>query len=345
MKRWIIIGVIVVLVILGGSFLFRQKQVSAEKSSVKTETVTRQDFVETIQSSGKTKAKKAVDLKFQTSGKLTWVGVKEGDRVNAYQAIASLDVRDVQKTLQKTLIDYSVQRNTFEDTSKYTYQANRAADAVNDRMKHVLEANQWDLEKAVLDVELDHLAVEFSTLITPIAGIVTHIDTPYAGVNITPSTAVFQVLDPDTLVFEALIDEIDVGKLSQGMSAEVALDAFGEQSFPGTISFIAYAAEKSSGGATVFPVEVLLDVTASGQFRVGMNGDVSITISRRDQALVVPVEAIREDDAGPYVYKKSGNSYVKTSIVIAEQNETSAAITQGLSEGDQVVVKGFATIK
>ncbi len=344
MKRWVIIGAIVLVVVLGGFFFSRQKQANAEKGSVKTVAVKREDFVKTIQSSGKTEAKKAVELKFQTSGRLTWVGVKEGDRVNAYQAIASLDAREVQKTLQKTLIDYSLERNTFEDTSKYTYQANRAADAVNDRMKHVLEANQWDLEKAVLDVELKHLAVEFSTLITPIAGIVTHIDTPYAGVNITPSTSVFQILDPDTVIFEASIDEVDVGKLSPGMQADVALDAYADQTYPGTISFIAYAAEKSSGGATVFPVEITLAATASGQFRVGMNGDVSIVTSRKDAALVIPVEAIREDDGGTYVYKKSGNTYIKTPIVIAEQSETSAAISDGVSEGDEVVVKGFATL-
>jgi macrolide-specific efflux system membrane fusion protein len=75
-----------------------------------------------VQSSGKTKADTSAELKFQTSGKLAWVNVKEGDAVEAYQAIAGLDPREVQKTLEKALRDYSSERNDFEEMWRVTYQ-------------------------------------------------------------------------------------------------------------------------------------------------------------------------------------------------------------------------------
>lgn len=341
MKRLVIIAII--LIILGfAAFSWTKSKAAKQSAAVTTTQVKRTDFVKTVSSSGKVKADKSVDLKFQTSGRLAWVGVKEGDTVRAYQAIAGMDSREVQKTLQKYLIDYSAQRNTFEDTRKYDYPANKPEDALNDRMKHVLEANQWDLDKAVLDVELKHLAVEFATLVTPIAGLVTHVDTPVSGINITPATAVFSVADPTSLIFEASVDETEVGGLIMGQAADISLDAYPDASFSGVVSFISYISEQSSGGATVFPVKIAF--TTAEKLRIGLNGDVSIETERQSSVLTVPQDAVREEKGSSYVYRKIGNDYEKVTVVIGAKSETHTVILEGLSDGDTVVTKGFSSI-
>lgn len=332
-----------ILLLLGGGAVIRQKTITTqEASAIKTSKATREDFTKTVSSSGKTKAIRSVDLKFQTSGKLAWVRVKEGDHVNAYTAIAGLDPREVQKNLEKALRDYSSQRNDFEETRQITYTGHSPGDALNDTMKRILEKNQWDLDKAVLDVELDSLAVEYATLVTPIAGIVTSIDTPVAGINITPATSVFTVVDPDSMIFEANADETDVGNLSLGQKAQITLDAYPDATFSGTVSYISYASELSAGGATVFPVRISFDKPET--IRIGLNGDVTIDSVNLPQALTVPIEAIREEEAGKFVYKKVGKTYQKTQVTTGMQNDTRIVIQSGLSEGDDVVVKGFNAI-
>ncbi len=331
----------IILVIAGLVFWSNRNTAAQTASSITTTTVTRGNFVNVLTSSGKTKADKTVELKFQTSGKLTWVGVKEGDTVNAYQAVAKLDSREVQKNLEKALRDYASERNDF-DQSGLDSPAIKPSDAANDRVRRILEKNQWDLEQAVLDVELKNLAVEFATLVTPIAGIVTHVDTPVAGVNITPATAVFAVADPTSLVFEANVDETDVGSLSVGQTASVALDAFPEATFSGTVSYISYISEQSSGGATVFPVKISLGNAPN--LRIGLNGDIRIETSRKENVLMVPTEAIREENGQTYVFKKAGERYEKTTVKTGAKNEDVIIITEGVSEGDQIVTKGFARI-
>ncbi len=337
-----IIGVIIVVAVIAAIVFFRNKSTKEATVAIQTSPVTRTVFQRSVSSSGKTAADRSVQLKFQTGGRLAWINVKEGDTVSAYQAIAGMDVREVQKTLEKALIDYSVQRNVFEDTRKYDTQANKPEDALNERMRHILEANQWDLTKAVLDVELKHLAVEFSTLVTPIAGIVTHVDTPVAGVNITPATAVFAVADPASLVFEAKVDEVDVGNLVVGQIAQISLDAFPEATFSGKISYVAYTSETSAGGATVFPVKVLFDEPQ--KLRIGLNGDVTISVERQENVLTVPVEALREDEEGSYVFRKTGSSYERVAVEVGSQNEDVAVIVRGLSDGERVVTKGFGSL-
>ena len=322
-------------------------QASAQKiaSSITTKTVKKQNFSTSLSSSGKTKAEKSVDLKFQASGKLTWVGVKEGESVRAYQAIASLDARDVQKNLQKSLRDYSSERNDFEEARQITYGSQRTDatnNLLNDTIKRILEKNQWDLEKSVLDVELKYLALEFSTLITPISGVVTHIDTPVSGVNITPATSVFSIADLQSLVFEANVDETDVGSLSIGQHATITLDAFPSATYSGVISYISYISEQSSGGATVFPVKISFEQPQN--LRIGLNGDITIITNRENDVLTVPTEAIREEKGETFVYKKIKDAYKKTKIQTGLKNEDDIIVTAGLSEGDVVVTKGFANI-
>lgn len=332
----------------GGGVVYQkqQAQVSVTKSAIKTAVVRRTTFDKTITSSGKTKAKKAVDLKFQTSGKLTWVGVKEGDFVSAYQSIASLDSREVRKNLEKALRDYSSERNDFEETWRVTYKGTSNPDsALTDTVKRILQKNQWDLEKAVLDVELKHLSFEYATLVTPISGIVTQVDTPVAGVNITPATAVFQVVDPDSLVFEASVDEVDVGVVALGSEATVMLDAYPNTPFSGSISSIAYAAKASSGGATVFPVEIAIAASSSSTLRIGLNGDVSIRTSTIPDALVVPSEAIRDDGDKSFLYKKLDNGYTKVYVEVGDRSDSGVVIRSGVDEGDEIVVKGFTGIQ
>jgi len=341
LRYWKIATVIFLMVI--GGFVWMNKAAEQKSiTSITTQKVTRKNFVKTISSSGKTKADKSVDLKFQTSGKLSWVGVKEGDKVNAFQVIANLDSREVQKNLEKALRDYSNERNDYEQTWRVTYDGKKPNDAFNDTVKRILEKNQWDLEKSVLDVELKHLAVEFAALITPIAGIVTHIDTPVAGVNITPASAVFSVADPNSLVFEANVDETEVGSLVVGQKTQITLDAYPEATFSGIVTYISYVSETSGGGATVFPVKISFDNPQ--QLRIGLNGDIAIEVSKQPDALTIPTEALREDSNGPYVYRKTKTGFTKTVITVGLRNDDDVVVTSGLSSKDSVVTKGFTQI-
>ncbi len=333
-----------VLAASGGGIAYTKNQQAVNTASaVQTSVVKRTTFTKTVTSSGKTKATRAVELKFQTSGKLTWVGVKEGDRVTAYQAIAKLDVREVQKNLEKALRDYAAQRNDFEEMWRVTYKGMKNPDsALTDTVKRILEKNQWDLEQAVADVELKHLSVEYATLTTPIAGIVTRVDTPVAGVNITPATAVFEVVDPDSLVFEASVDEVDAAGIAIGKSATVTLDAFPDSPFTGSVSSIAFAAKTSSGGATVFPVEI--SIATSSAVRIGMNGDVAVEADTQEDALVMPTEAVRENGKVSFVYKKEGKTYKKVPVELGTRSDGEVIVRSGLTEGDEVVIKGFTNL-
>src|SRR3990167_3988929 len=123
--------------------------------------------------SGEVSAEEHVILKFQTTGQIGWVGVKEGESVKKYQAIASLDWRLVERNFQKYLNTYSKYRNTFdqsEDDNQDT-SLNGSTQEVRDAAKRLLQTSQADLDNSVLDVEIQNLAKQYSTLVSPFDGL------------------------------------------------------------------------------------------------------------------------------------------------------------------------------
>lgn len=223
---------------------------------------------------GKIIAEKQVSIKFKTSGRISWVGVKEGDSVKKDQVIASLDKAELEKAFKKEINDYMSERWDFEQTQDDN-QENRDRHLVTDTIKRTLEKAQWDLESAVLDLEISKLTVDHATIFSPIDGIVTSIDQPIAGVNITPATAVFTITDPDSVYFQAEADEEEVVLVKEGAKGKIILDAYPDQEFESeifSISFVPIAGTTT----TTYKISMPLPENTELRFRLGMNGEVEL---------------------------------------------------------------------
>lgn len=336
LNRRLVIIIILLFVGAGVIYIRDQKSPTTIQKSEKSYTATRSDLKETLTLSGSVDATEKVTLSFQTPGVLAWVGVKVGDTVNAYQAIASLDQREVQKNLEIALRNYSKQRNDFEETWRVTYKGVSNPDtALTDTIKRILQKNQWDLEKAVLDVELKDLAVQYATLITPIAGIVTHMDTPYAGVNVTP-TAQFEVINPKTVYLSVTADQTEVTKLQTGMPTEVTFDSYPAEHLIGEISSISFT-PKSGETGTVYEVKIALPINNDTyKYRMNMSADSVFTLNQKQNVLAVPTNFIKSDKDKKFLWVKKGNKKEKVFITTGIEMDDMTEITWGIKEGDVV---------
>ena len=328
-------AIIIVILLL---FFGITRVAGGKKEKFTTSKVERGAIEQSVSASGEIKAERQVDLKFQTSGKLTWVGVKVGDRVEKWQAIAQLDQEELRKDLEKALRDYAKERNDFEEEYRVTYREQTPQTALTNTIKRVLEKNQWDLEKAVLDVELGDIALEYSTLVTPISGIVTRIDTPLAGVNIVYTGAVFTVADPSSTLFSADIDEADIALIHEGQKATIALDAYYDKPVTGKVKCVAFSSITTSGGGTAFPIEITLPENVDERFKIGMNGDAEIIIDKKENVLNVPLEAISEKDGKTLLRLLEDGKVREVEITVGLRSETKAEILSGANEGQTIIV-------
>ncbi len=341
MKRFFKIKwLILLLVLVGVAYFFYQRQASQASKLQEEGYVVKKDTLEEILSlSGEIDAHERVNLKFQSGGLLSWVGVKEGDYVKSNQGIAALDQRDVKMRLKKYLNTYAKTRLDFDQTKYDNRDVNiggLSKDLQNKAIRSIEKA-QYDLNNTVLDVELQNLAAQYSYLSTPIDGIVVHVSTPYPGVNITAAEATFDIINPESVYFSATADQTDVWKLASGMKGNIALDPYPESTISGVIKSVAFIPKTDESG-TVYEVEVALEGENNGlMYKLGMTGDISFTMRKKDNVIYVPTRYIKvEDDKKNVLVIKNGKSEkreVKTGAVFDSDTE----IISGLSEGEIVI--------
>ncbi len=214
---------------------------------------------------------------------------------------------------------------------------------LTNEIKRALEKSQFDLNRAVLDVEIKNIALRLATLTTPISGIVTNIDTPFPGINITSTTAAFTISDPTSLYFSANIDEADIPGVKQGQIVKLELDAYLDQEFEGEIYYLSFTSISTSGGGTAFPAKIKI-LNPPG-LRIGMNGDIEVVTESKDNALSVPITAIVEKKEEYYVFRIEDNKAKKVKVKTGLETDDYIEITEGLSENDKVITSSVAKVE
>ncbi len=332
-KRWYLILAIILVV----GWIYIQNQAKSAKSKETSYTIRKQDIKNTLSLSGQIDADEKVALKFQTSGLLSWVGVKVGDSVKKNQLIASLDQRDLKNRLNKYLNAYAVERNTFEQTNQDNWNSQfDLSPTIRDEAKRILSSNQYNLNNAVLDVEYQNLTLEYANLFTPIDGVVTNVDTPYPGVNVTPAGAEFDVVNPKTIYFSATADQTDVVNLKNGMTGNISFDAYPNETFQGKLYYTSFTPKTNETG-TVYEVRFKLDPQAMAKpLRMGMTGDLEILVKEYKDSLAVPSYYIGQDSKGSYLKEKDNGKTVKKYVTIGDEINGNTIITNGVAAGDVI---------
>lgn len=337
-KKWFFVFV-VCLIVAAVVYLQTKPKDAISKSGapLKKYTVVRRDLENVVSLSGTVDADEKVVLQFQSSGKLVWVGVKEGDTVVKGQAIASLDQRSLRKNLEKDLRDFSTQRLTVDQFRADNKTQNTGGDNsyLTDQLTRLAQENQNGLDKSVLDVELDNLSLELSNLITPIDGIVTQVDQSVAGVNITPATARFSIVNPDSLYLLGTVDQQDIAKIQQGAQAKIIFDAFPDTTYLGNVTYIAFSPD--SGDNNSYSIKLSVPNNIAKSLRLAMGAEATIVTDTRKHVMAVPVEAVTDENGSKSVSVLTGTLQTKRVIKTGLETDDYVQVTQGLYVNDVVV--------
>ena len=189
---------------------------------------------------------------------------------------------------------------------------------------------------ALATAENDLAAAE---LTAPFAGTVTVHGTVEKGSGVTPGVAVFTVVDPKRMEFEAAVNQTDIAAVARKQAATVALDAFTDI-FTGTVTRVQASPVTSSTGTIAFPVRVSVRAGQSHLFQ-GMSGSADIEVQSIPDALTVPVEAVLSSGETKSVFLLGEDGVVLTRrVTIGASTDTAAQVLTGLSPGDQVVTTG-----
>lgn len=324
-KKWWLISLVVVVVLMGG-YYFKQQSV---KTPVVTVTPQTRDIVQSLNVSGNIDAHEIANLKFAAASKLTWLPIKEGDKVKKWQAIAAVDARQLQKQLEINQNLHEIQFRTTEQVldDKDVYDAS----GLSETERRTVESSQLQTRNTALTVEAQDIAVKNATMVSPINGLVTKIDQPNVGTVIMPTDLV-QVVNPETVYFAVVIDEADIGKIKIDQQARITMDAYPDQNIEAMVEKIAFTPSQSQSGGLGYKISLNLPINNETlSYRLGMSGDAEIVLNEADQVLSIPIDAITERDG-----KKSVEVLVNE---VPEKRE----VTTGIDDGEFIEVKSGLT--
>ncbi len=178
-----------------------------------------------------------------------------------------------------------------------------------------------------------HVKLDYTVIRAPRAG--TLISRSIERGDVAQPGKVLMVLAPagETWI-DVQIDEKNLGLLAEGQKALVSADAYPRRTFDAVLSYINPSVDAQRGAVTV-----RLRVPAPPEYlRQDMTVSVDIEVARRDGALVVPADSVRDaDNAQPWVLKVDDGRTRRTPVRLGARSSSLVEILDGLAEGDQVV--------
>jgi HlyD family secretion protein len=273
---------------------------------------------------------------------------------SAYDAVRNLPDGDAHKTtalanmtgleLQRNqkLAEYNFITGTYKDSEIAERQRNfeiaqaQLADA--ERRLERLKDGTDPLEVARLQAQITaaQATLNLASIRAPFDGVITLAE-PAPGDQITPGTLAFRVDDLDKLLVDVQISEVDINAIKVGQPVMLAFDAILGKDYSGVVTEVGQVGTTVAGAVTFTVTLELLD--ADDQVRPGMTAAVTITIREVNDVLLVPNRAVRLVNGERVVYVLRDGAPVMVGMRLGATSDTvSEAISDGLSEGDSVIL-------
>jgi len=262
-----------------------------------------------------------VDVKSNLSGRIVSLPVRAGDVVRRGDLIARIEpdvnqaqnLLTVKSTVESSSIDLEDARSDYE-AKRQLFERGLVSVEVHREAETRLRQAEQDFasarEKQRL-VEASGIPIgdnpqQVVNIASPMDGVVIHRpvelgETVTGSGSFNAGTVIATVADLGTLLVEAGVNEVDIGKIHEGQEVSVTLDAFPRVRFPGAIERIAPAA-RLDDQVKVFDVDIRLEHLGH-QLRTGMTANIEIRGETRGDVLTVPLEAVfvRGDEEVVYV--------------------------------------------
>jgi HlyD family secretion protein len=324
---------------------------------------------------------RSVEVKSKISGKIKNILVEEGDEVRANQLMAIVEP-DPNQTLQlygkramveRARIEYLEREKEWKrNESLYAQQLIAKQDLERFENLYRIAFNaykQAQLEQQILEREMQDASAKTSStgeetgemtelddfrIVAPISGLVIARDVEVGEMVVTGissymvGTTVFQIGDPSEMIVKSSISEVDVGRLKEGQEVKIVADSYPNDTFQGEVKSIAPVGKINQGDSIVtFEVEIEI-LNPDSRLRQGMSCDIDIIMDRRENVLVLPVEAVyevmRTDIEGEMTsevdhvlaYRWDGAEYEEMRVEVGLQSSNRVEILAGLEEGDEI---------
>ena len=358
MKRLLKIVVLLLIRGAGGYGVVQATRGSgSDDPGIKLVGVERGTIVDKALATGQIVPEEEISVKSQISGIVKECYVKVGDPVRAGQSLFTiipdptpLQVTEAERNVELAEVAHSKARADFERAER-VFEAGLSPREELDRFKEAYEETRIQLE-----LERERLELLREGKITrPQGGVDSVIRAPAGGTvlerlvdpgdpvvpltTFQEGTPLATIANMETLIFKGTVDEIDVGKLEEGLPVRIEIGALPAAEVTGRLRMIAPKA-KEEEGSTLFDVEVEIEERGDAVLRAGYSANANIIIREKTDVLVVPERLLVFEDDKTFVEVPGPTEEIEAErreVEIGLSDGINVEIVAGVGESDQVV--------
>ncbi len=355
-KKWYIIAGVVLIALIAVFFIASKSKNGKDTGEAKVK-VTRMDIIEKALAVGAIEPKNEIAVKSKISGVVGRLYADVGDFVEAGAPLLDvkpdptpLELAEAKRGVELAAIEMNNLGKELERqkelkgkglVSQQTYESlARQYDEAAVRMQ--ISQERLDLlEKGRVRIAQTNIE---ATVKAPITGYILQ-KSVNVGDPVVPLTSyqagteLMKMADMKDLLFRGTVDEIDVGKIAEGMPCELQIGALPGKTVKGHVSLISLKARKEEN-TTVFPLEVRIDDTAGAILRAGFSANASVIINKKEQVLAIPERVVTFRNDSAFVQISTGPEQSKEiAIETGLSDAINIEVKSGLEENQEVLEK------
>ena len=269
----------------------------------KKENVVSKQLELSIEASGIIEAISSVEIKSKASGEVLFLGAEVGDLVQKGSVLGQIDQRTPKNILDQAKSDLEASKVRLEN-AKSQFERGKELHAnasISDKDFEAIEESYAQAKSTLVRSEVTFenakIALDDTIVRSPVDGTVISRPVEVGQVISSPTSAVgggtilMTMADLSKVRVRALVDEIDVGKVSIGQVVSIKVAAYRDKEFFGIVSKIEPQA-RIEQNVTTFPV--LIDIENNENLLLlGMNTDVVIEVLNKEVSLSTPTMSLR----------------------------------------------------
>lgn len=348
-KKWIVIGVIVIIVLLIGINIWK----SQASSNIKVETATLKEEVmkETVMTPGTLKLDKEQFVYFQAEkGEVAEIFVEEGDTVEAGDKLLryeskQLDLEKQQNDLQirSTALNLENIRKKHREIDKELEKDkdNEMLQQEHDQIKLDQQMTNIELEQANLQEESIASQIEELTVTSDVDGSVLTVNEKASSQGQMAEQSIIRIGSLNEVVVEGTISEYETLNIEVDQEVILTSDAVPDEEWKGKISFIGDLPEESGGmeleqtdESVLYPIRVTIDEDI--KLKPGFKMLIEIVTSE-EKVRTLPINAVQQKDDDNYVFVVKDGKAKRVEVEIGSVDSEKMEIKDGITKDDQVI--------
>jgi HlyD family secretion protein len=363
MTRWTGIALVLGLIILASSV-----GLYWELPWEKVETVTVVDTAvgtleQTITATGSVEARRKVMVTAEPGARIAVLYFNEQDIVANGQVLAKLDDIELSTQLRQMEGAFNLAKSNLGDaeaTLKRTrslYEQGYIAHQEVEASQLQVDIYRTQVEDKKAAIKLLKTKIEQTHIRAPVNGVITRKLVEVGGIvsdgtrgaavssggQLQPK-GIAEIAQLDALEFHADVDQTDIGSLKRGQRVTIALDAFPDRRFQGTVDETTISNTEESSGRVRYKVRVALE-KSDAPVRLGMTGTADFILARKENILTLPSSVVSQREGEEFVFVIEDGKARQHPIRIGLRNDDLVEVVSGLQLGAQVIHQGRSKVK